>query len=144
MHRMTKQRRMLLHALHTTKSHPTADELHHMVRQSLPHVSLGTVYRNLDILVRAGAVRKLDTGGGQYRYDGDTSDHCHLRCTDCGRMEDLMVDASLEAFTSAAGRLGYTVEETRVDLVGTCPACQAAQAAEETQAHVLSIWPGMG
>ena len=75
MQRMTDQRRVILEELRATKSHPTADELYRDVRRRLPKISLGTVYRNLDILNKAGMINKLDFGSGQSRYDADLSNH---------------------------------------------------------------------
>ena len=57
--RKTRQRRVILEELQSVKSHPTAIELFELVRRRLPRVSLGTVYRNLDLLARAGFIEKL-------------------------------------------------------------------------------------
>ncbi|MCF6287226.1 MAG: transcriptional repressor, partial [Candidatus Hydrogenedentes bacterium] len=62
--RMTRQRMVILEQLQAMHSHPTADELYVVVRRQLPNVSLGTIYRNLDVLTKSGQVRKLDSGGG--------------------------------------------------------------------------------
>ena len=62
---MTRQRRVILEALRGTTSHPTADEVYEMVRRRLPRISLGTVYRNLEILSGEGLVAKLEMAGTQ-------------------------------------------------------------------------------
>jgi len=94
-----------------------------MVRRRLPHISLGTVYRNLELLARGGAIRKLRLGSAQSRFDGDTSDHCHVRCMVCGRVDDVAIKP-LRAIENAFHRvrhyhvLGYTLEFT-----GVCAHC---------------------
>ena len=49
-HRMTQQRKVILEELKNMNSHPGADEIYERVRKRLPRISLGTVYRNLEIL----------------------------------------------------------------------------------------------
>ena len=83
--RMTTQRQVILEELRKLKSHPTAGELCQIVRQRLPRISLGTVYRNLEILSRSGVVLKLDVAGLEMRFDGTVDNHYHVRCLDCGR-----------------------------------------------------------
>ena len=57
-HRNTKQRKVIIEELRKFHSHPTADEIHRMVRKRLPRISLGTVYRNLALLSQMGMIRK--------------------------------------------------------------------------------------
>jgi Fur family ferric uptake transcriptional regulator len=123
--RMTKQRRVILEEVRRVRNHPTADEVYRSVRRRLPHVSLGTVYRNLDVLVRMGLIRALHFGYRSMRFDGTPEQHYHVRCRMCGRLDDLP-DLPLDGVVRKAGELsGYDVGECRVELVGTCPACAA-------------------
>ena len=61
--RMTRQRAVILEELRKVKTHPTADELYSIVRERLPRISLGTVYRNLDFLADTGEIRRLEAAG---------------------------------------------------------------------------------
>ncbi|MBA4358220.1 MAG: transcriptional repressor, partial [Desulfovibrio sp.] len=90
--RMTTQRQVILEELRGLKSHPTAGELCQLVRKKLPRVSLGTVYRNLEILSRSGVIQKIDVAGVEMRFDGDISNHYHLRCVGCGRVFDVEME----------------------------------------------------
>lgn len=85
----TAQREAILKELRSVKSHPTADELYTMLRVKMPTISLGTVYRNLEQMSQAGIVRKLETAGKQKRFDGDLSEHHHVRCPVCGAVRDV-------------------------------------------------------
>ncbi len=87
--RMTKQRAIILETLRELRSHPTADELYAIVKQKLPRISLGTVYRNLDLLSSSGEITLLEQAGQQKRFDGNTMPHHHVRCTVCGRVGDI-------------------------------------------------------
>ncbi|MBW2172694.1 MAG: transcriptional repressor, partial [Deltaproteobacteria bacterium] len=89
---MTPQRKVILEELRMADSHLTADDVYKMVRARLPRISLGTVYRNLEILSRLGMIHKLELGGMQKRFDGKTQDHYHLRCLRCGRIDDVPME----------------------------------------------------
>jgi Fur family ferric uptake transcriptional regulator len=121
---MTEQRRAILTALQGVKTHPTADELCSMVRKSLPHISLGTVYRNLEFLSDSGMIRKLDVGGAQMRFDGNPSTHYHVRCLDCGRVDDLPAPPSREIEKLKKSVNGYEVLDYNLEFIGRCPTCR--------------------
>jgi Fur family ferric uptake transcriptional regulator len=59
---MTRQRRVILEELRKVNTHPSADEIYEIVRKRLPRISLGTVYRNLEILSESGDIQKLEPG----------------------------------------------------------------------------------
>jgi len=85
--RLTGPRRLVLEVVRGTEAHPTAESVHRMVRRRLPRVSLGTVYRNLRLLVAEGLVHELP--GPHARFDGNLERHHHFTCTGCGRIVDV-------------------------------------------------------
>ena len=111
--------------LRAVTSHPTADEMYEMVRRRLPKVSLGTVYRNLEILAESGVVLKIDVGGTKKRFDGNVAVHHHLRCVACGRVDDVELDPGVDLEALAAARTDYDILRHRLEFVGVCPACKA-------------------
>jgi len=126
--RMTTQRKVILEELRKVTSHPTAGELCDMVRRRLPRISLGTVYRNLEILSREGIIQKLDVGGNEMRFDGDISNHYHLRCLICGRVDDADVEPIQGLDRQREGMRGYQIQGHRLEFVGVCPDCQRMRA----------------
>ena len=125
--RMTRQRAEILAELRKAKNHPTVEELHARVRRSLPHISLGTVYRNLDVLAQGGHILRLDGAGGGRRFDGDISPHLHVRCLRCGRIADVcgaLPAPSLDGLSAG----GFAILQARVELDGLCEQCAAAGA----------------
>ncbi len=123
--RMTPQRKVILEEIAKLKSHPTAGELCRVVRKRLPRISLGTVYRNLDILSQAGLINRLEVAGLERRFDGDTSRHYHVRCTSCGKLSDLELGplAFLEA--EAAQASDFQIMGHSLEFRGICPQCRA-------------------
>ena len=122
--RMTTQRRVILEELKKLKNHPTAGDLCNIVRKRIPRISLGTVYRNLEILTRQGLVQKLDVGGFEMRFDGEAANHYHLRCLKCGRVDD--VDFAVMKSLDKKFKLNtdFEILGHRLEFVGICPKCQ--------------------
>lgn len=123
--RETKQRAAILEVLRKLRSHPTAAELHLLVRKRLPRISLGTVYRNLDVLARDGAIRKLVIGQSEARFDGDLSRHEHVRCVNCGGVADVppTVLPGVD-LAEVSRRSGFEIIGYRMEFVGVCPECR--------------------
>ncbi len=88
----SRQRECIKNYLMTTKEHPTADEVYMKVKQEFPNISLGTVYRNLNLLTDIGDAVKISTPNGGDRFDGRLEPHNHFLCTKCGRLLDLDLD----------------------------------------------------
>lgn len=121
--RMTDQRRVILEELCSVTSHPTADELCAMVRKRLPRVSLGTVYRNLEVLSSIGQIRKLEITNGPMRFDGDISAHHHIRCEVCGKVGDIFNGPSTARLERALDT-DFKITGHTLEFVGICPKCQ--------------------
>ncbi len=62
-----------------------------MVRKRLPRIGLGTLCRNLELMADSGMILKIEVGGTQKRFDATTDDHYHIRCSVCGRVDDIDV-----------------------------------------------------
>lgn len=124
--RMTKQRMVILEELRKVTSHPTADEVYSLVRARLPRISLGTVYRNLDLLADAGTILKLEAAGSQKRFDGNTMPHQHIRCIHCGRVGDI-VNPLLVPDIAKASADGFHILNARIEFEGVCLQCESAE-----------------
>ncbi len=122
--RMTRQRKIILEDVRTSRNHPTAYEVYESVRKRLPNISLGTVYRNLETLSENGVIRRLELPESKRRYDGRLSRHYHVKCTRCGKVEDLKLDP-MEAVERTAGETsGYKIIDHQLEFSGICPECQ--------------------
>ncbi len=129
--RMTSQRKVILEELRKVTSHPTADAVYDMVRKRLPKVSLGTVYRNLDLLAESGEILRLEHAGGQMRFDGNPAPHYHVRCEVCGCVGD--VEASLPdnlwnapdwETLQQCNAHGFTITGACLEFSGLCHGCR--------------------
>jgi Fur family ferric uptake transcriptional regulator len=124
--RITRQRRVILEELHRDSQHPTASEIYELVRRRLPRISLGTVYRNLEMLGEHGLIQKLDVGGTQKRFDGITNNHYHLRCLRCGSVQDAPLEPMMDLEEIVRKRTDFEIEGHRLEFVGLCLKCRTA------------------
>jgi len=121
--RVTDQRRLILEAVRETDLHPTAEWVYRKVRRRLPRISLGTVYRNLKVLVEQGLIQELDSRGFG-RYDGNLARHHHFTCQVCGQISDLAgpVDRGLDRRMTS--RTGLEIWHHRIEFYGRCASCR--------------------
>ncbi|MCP4446744.1 MAG: transcriptional repressor [Myxococcales bacterium] len=126
--RSTPQQRAILEYLQGSRAHPAADMIYEHVRQDLPKVSMGTIYRNLENLVRDGHITKLDMPGAQKRYDGDLRAHHHVRCDLCGTIADLFATEPTQLAKTAESETGFTIHGCQILFSGLCSSCQKQSA----------------
>jgi len=118
----TRQSAIIHRTIESLAGHPTAEDIYLQAKGELPHIAMGTVYRNLNAMVEAGEIRKLHTPEGPDRFDSITTRHDHLVCDGCGRIDDVMVDG-VEALVEAAAGEGYRGYELEVHHL--CEKCRA-------------------
>ncbi|AQV03118.1 transcriptional repressor [Desulfococcus multivorans] len=120
---MTRQRKVILEVLRGMASHPGAEEIYEVVRRELPRISLGTVYRNLEILSELGKIQKLELGGTLKRFDWNTRKHYHIRCINCDRVDDAPMNFMEHVENSLDDTTGYRITGHRLEFLGLCPDC---------------------
>lgn len=125
--RMTHQREIILEELRRSKTHPTADELYERIKKKLPRISLATVYRNLEILSESGLIKKLEISGRQKRFDWDPSDHDHVYCTKCQRVDNIPTETAPLLSIEPNQQRGYRITGCRIEFYGLCPNCLKPQ-----------------
>ena len=121
----SKQREALLTLLRSTRSHPSADWLYENLRKEFPNISLGTVYRNLNLLTDIGEALKITTPDGADRFDGCVKPHNHFFCTECRRVLDLDLDMKeIEQMNKAAAtNFDGIIESSNTIFYGKCGDC---------------------
>lgn len=119
----SRQRESIKACLMERCDHPTADALYTRIREQFPNISLGTVYRNLSLLVDLGEIQKLSCGDGIDHFDYDTSPHYHYVCKSCGKIVDLPMQTANALETEAKKHINGTVDEHTIYFYGTCEDC---------------------
>lgn len=122
--RQTAQRNLVFHIVADRCDHPTAQDVFEQARGSMPAISLGTVYRNLQRLVNQGRLIESKNGHKPARYEARRHRHYHIHCTQCGSLEDVSVPYQEELDRKVARQLHYQLDEHRLEFYGICPTCQ--------------------
>lgn len=127
--RKSKQRDRILALLQNTRSHPTANSIYDELKGEFPSLSLGNVYRNLNILVEQGLVERLDFGSTFDRYEAKIEPHLHFVCESCGRIVDIDVPDALdqELVQHVQDKTGFQVDRQRMEVFGLCDSCRQDQ-----------------
>lgn len=119
----SRQRESIRSYLAGTKEHPTADTVYQNIRKIYPNISLGTVYRNLNLLAETGEITKVTCGDGIDHFDADTSQHYHFICSQCKKVLDLDMDSINHINTIAGSSFPGTIEGSVTYFYGKCPEC---------------------
>ncbi len=119
----SRQREAIKEYLMQTKEHPTADTVYMNIRATHPNISLGTVYRNLNLLAEQGEILKINCQDGSDRFDANPDPHYHFICKECGKVMDLEME-SIDHIINAAGKgFGGKIEGHVTYFYGLCPDC---------------------
>ncbi|MCC8126357.1 MAG: transcriptional repressor [Clostridiales bacterium] len=119
----SRQRDSIKDFLQSRIDHPTADAVFQALREESPNISLGTVYRNLNLLVELGEVQKLACGDGKDHFDWNTEPHYHFVCRCCGAVQDVAMDPLTDLETRAGDGVHGQVESHTVYFYGVCEEC---------------------
>jgi Fur family peroxide stress response transcriptional regulator len=120
----SRQREAIKEYLLQTKEHPTADTVYMSIRESHPNISLGTVYRNLNLLVKKGEVLKINGMDGSDHFDGNTNHHYHFICLKCQSILDLEMETIDHIKDIANKDFPGKVEGYVTYFYGTCQSCK--------------------
>lgn len=123
----SRQREAIKEYLMSTKEHPTADTVYMHIREQNPNISLGTVYRNLNLLTEIGEIQKLTCGDGSDRFDATTEQHYHVMCKCCNGVSDLDLDPVKEINEAAQQIYGGCIDTHSILFYGTCKTCMEKQ-----------------
>lgn len=120
--RYSRQRELILKKVNAMDNHPTAEEIYEEAGKDSPGLSLGTVYRNLNVLADAGMVRRVSIPGKADRFDHTLRQHSHRYCTTCGCVDDVMMDDN--AIMQIVKQGDSSATDYSLVVFGTCNACR--------------------
>lgn len=127
MQRFSRKRQAIYDCLCSTDTHPTADCIYAQLHPLYPDLSLGTVYRNLAQLKKAGRIVSVGVFDGQEHYDGKVSPHAHIICSGCHAILDAgELPISQEQIAAAEQVTGCRISAADVFYNGVCPRCLKA------------------
>lgn len=119
----SRQREAIKEYLTSTLAHPTADTVYMHVKEEFPNISLGTVYRNLNLLADLGEAAKIITPDGGVRFDSHTHPHYHFCCKSCSKVIDMDMDTLGELNELASKNFNGYIDSHTILFYGICGDC---------------------
>ena len=128
----SRQRESIKACLMACRDHPTADDIYMRIREEYPNISLGTVYRNLNLLVDTGQLRRVGVPGEADRFDWELPSHQHLYCRRCKKVINLALPSCpVEEMIRQCPDI--QAEGYNFIIVGLCPDCKRAEQAAQAE-----------
>ena len=125
----SRKRDSILQVIKSSCAHPGAKDIYEKLKPQIPDLSLGTVYRNLNLFTKDGLAAFVGTINGEERFDGVVTPHPHVCCTKCGKIADLGDDHSAKFSKHIQTRIpGFTIDMRNVTLYGMCDECRETTA----------------
>lgn len=121
----SRQRVLMLEELSNRCDHPTADELYVSLREKLPNISLATVYRNLGLLEKSGAIRRVISNGADH-FDADMTPHHHMICDKCNTVIDVFMKEDVTVCSTAQELVKGKIDGYSLIFHGYCQHCMQA------------------
>ncbi len=129
--RNTRQRSIILDILRDEGTHLTAEAIYQEARKSLPNISLGTVYRNLNFLSRQGMVHEIRSSAAPCsQFEGNHPPHAHFHCTSCNTVHDIPLPEAITGLRWQDEQHISVVEGLDIHITGACRHCAAPQPVE--------------
>jgi Fur family transcriptional regulator, peroxide stress response regulator len=121
---LTPQRLAIYQVLAGDDSHPGAEDIYRRIKPELPSLSLGTVYRTLELFEEHHLVSRVHAFSDQTRFDANLDEHHHLVCERCRRVFDFEDVRLHELPVDETALAGFRVRSQRIQLLGLCRSCQ--------------------
>ena len=126
MNNYSKQREAILDVMKENRTHPTAEEIYKLVLEKEPQISKSTVYRNINILVNLGKIRKLNMTVGPDRYDYLYKEHSHAICEKCGKIFDFYYDIDKDKISNELlKQIEKNIDINSIIIYGICEDCKS-------------------
>ncbi len=117
----TPQRVAVLAFLLGTGAHPSATAVYEGIVNDFPSITKATVYNCITALCDAGLASQLSVDDPEARYDAVMSPHGHMKCSECGKVENF--EADLSALKAAVPE-GFEIMRKEIIFTGICKDCR--------------------
>jgi Fur family peroxide stress response transcriptional regulator len=127
--KFSRKREAIMEAIQSTRCHPTAQWVYEQLKPRIPDLSLGTVYRNINLFMREGRLISVGVLNGEEHFDAFTAPHPHFVCERCGKVFDLPCPCGEAPVSFAEDTGGFLPDFRKTVFYGICPEC--AESARE-------------
>ena len=141
--RYSRQREQIYRCVAERNAHPSAAMVYADLKEVIPRLSLGTVYRNLNQLSDAGRLKKIPLPDGSCRFDGTLSVHSHIVCTRCGVVADVWPVHMENLRDRVYQETGFTLDSCEIVMHGTCESCNHPNDQKENEEELQNGTQGL-
>lgn len=121
--KLTHQRLEIFRAVASSEKHPSAEDIYQVVRESMPTISLDTVYRTLWLFIDLGLLKTFGQREERARFDANLAHHHHYRCLKCGMVRDFeSAELNDLPIPESVNQFGDIVS-TQIEVQGVCARC---------------------
>ena len=120
----SKQRDIILKEVNKSYNHPTAIMIYDKVKEEIPNISLGTVYRNLNLLSEKENIKKICMPTGCDRFDKTICDHSHFYCINCNKVCDIDHKIIDEMIETIKDKIEFEITNYNILFEGKCTHCK--------------------
>ena len=121
--RFSKQRQIIYDMIKSNPVHPTADYIYNALKKDYPDLSLGTVYRNLNVLTETGMIIKITSESDSEHYDGNIDNHYHFMCENCHHIYDVDIPYLNDIEKEAQSGCVHKINNHHLVFNGICKDC---------------------
>lgn len=120
----SKQREKILEVLSNNAVHPTAEKLLDILNKQGAEIGMTTLYRNLNQLVSAGMIKKIEGLESSAHFDHNTFEHYHFICVECKKVFDIPSDVAPDLVKNTQSATGFDVINHDIVFHGICSECK--------------------
>lgn len=122
--RSSKKRQAILDEFRNSREHPSAEQIYSRLKPQIPDLSLGTVYRNIGVLLDDGFIISVGTVNGEERFDACAEPHAHFVCSVCSGVYDIPIEnISTPDYEKIESATGGKVNSHALSFKGVCKKC---------------------
>jgi Fur family transcriptional regulator, peroxide stress response regulator len=119
--KVTPQRVAIVEELYLN-GHMNIDELYQKLLAKFPSISLATIYKNINAMVEKVFLSEVKIPNTKSVFELVKEEHAHLVCSDCGNIEDMILDIS-SVLNEVTSKSQFKIESSDLILSGLCPNC---------------------
>lgn len=104
--------------------HISIDDIYHKIHDSLPNLSLATIYKNILMMVDRDTLVEVPIVGNKSKYEIKKENHIHLICEECGSVTDESIESiPQEPINTLIKKDEFTLTRSQINLYGICQGC---------------------
>ncbi len=125
--RVTPQRIEIYKQIANSCEHPDAETVYEAVKETMPNVSVDTVYRTLSSLEEMDMIFRVDNQLPKARFDADKRPHHHFICVKCNEVYDIFLEPNENVLLPKNAEKFGEIKDVNVQIRGICNKCLQEQ-----------------